>query len=186
MDEEWTRADVEGLLSFVTAVSGFALAAYKWGGRIARITWGVVKTWAALAQTLSRVDENVAFLRDHAAVADGRHAFLVNELRLPVWESDVNGACLAASDALGDLMGCPVSAILGHGWVNAIPEAERSRVREDWEFAVANQQSFSARYHYIHQDGRLVPVFAQATPVRDASGAIVRFIGRAREIEEGS
>jgi len=142
--------------------------------------WRAGQAWAMLPLAVHRVDENVKYLRTHSYVSDSRHAFLVNELKLPVWESDITGSCLAASDALAELMGCTVREILGYGWVNAVPEEERERVKADWDYAIQHHQAFSTRYHFVHSNGNKVLIHGQATPVRDGDGNIVRYIGRAR------
>lgn len=68
--------------------------------------------------------------------------------------------------------------VLGWGWLNSIAVEHRDDIRENWERAIAEEREFVAEsYVKIDAYGNRFVCDMTASPVRDADGAVVRWVG---------
>ena len=121
-------------------------------------------------------------LEKRSVTRDANIQAIMNYQRMAVWESDKDGGCVWASDALLELTGLTMDQMRGNGWSVAVPEEERERVFTEWQAAVEQHREFHARYHVGIKTP--VPVIGRAYLVKDHHGTITGFVGTLEPITD--
>jgi PAS domain S-box-containing protein len=104
--------------------------------------------------------------------------------KMPMWESDANGACLRVNMSMSELTGRSSEQMSGTGWENVLPPGpERQQVWEAWSDAVERVRDFEHTYTVIHaQTKKQSRVRAVANPILGADGKPVGWLGRFEEV----
>lgn len=118
-----------------------------------------------------------------AGLSAARYRTLVDASDLAVWRADADGALVTDMPDWRDITGQGADQLPGAGWLDAIPEPERTRVREAWEHAVRTGELYDIEYPILTADGGRRLVHARGRPVRDG-GRIVEWIGTANDVTE--
>ena len=117
--------------------------------------------------------------------SEERFRVLVGALTSIVWVADATGAFDAPQETWSAYTGQSLEAYLGHGWTEAIHEADRASVRELWRQALASGETFRARGRLWHAPSRSWRHFeAVGAPVRNADGTIREWVGKFLDVEE--
>lgn len=154
----------------------------------------------ALTDTLSRVEDKTDMLVGQMIVNGGKsladtinllllQSFIESRSRQKLmsaygyafWESDRNGKCTFASQALADLLGMSPDDALGDGWITNLKPDEREFVTHAWQAAVQEKRRFTANYTFLHEDGTEVRVQGQSFPILH-NGKVEGFVGILTEI----
>jgi PAS domain S-box-containing protein len=148
--------------------------------RVVRNAEGVVDRVAGMA-------EDITPRRDaEEALRESEHRFrqLVQSLPMPVWACAPNGACTFLSDAFTEYTGLPLSEHLGAGWVKQIHPDDQARVALSWREAVGAGLRYHTEFRIRRHDGAYRWFDAQAEPIRDEHGEIVKWFGATTDIHD--
>lgn len=74
------------------------------------------------------------------------------------------------------------SDLMGWRWLSYVPEADRDRLREEWETARLERRVYRVRHAMQTANGRLIYVDTTVTPVPE-DGPVHRWIGVMRRVE---
>ena len=118
-----------------------------------------------------------------AGLTAARYRTLVDASDLAVWRADAEGALVTDMPDWRDITGQGADQLPGAGWLDAIPEPERTRVREAWERAVRTGEVYDIEYPIVTADGGQRLVHARGRPVRDGD-RIVEWIGTANDVTD--
>ena len=118
-----------------------------------------------------------------AGLSAVRFRTLVDAADLAVWRTDAAGALVTDMPDWRDLTGQREEQLPGSGWLDAVPEPDRTRVREVWEASVRSGDIYDIEYPIVTADGGRRLVHARGRPVRDG-GRIVEWIGTVNDVTE--
>lgn len=184
----------------IIAVVGllFSTGAAAWGAR--KVRQGM-KNRRDREDKLDKLAENVgeALKRLHAMetalgdigtevrVSSARGKALAAIQDVPCWEFDAKDGLAEANPALLALLSCEPEDLEGDGWHEFIHSDDRRRVLTRWERTIRDGGNYTD-----NEPIRLCPrrgacnilVTASATPVRDAAGNILSYIGVWRVVDQ--
>jgi PAS domain S-box-containing protein len=83
-----------------------------------------------------------------------------------------------------EYVGVPVEQSLGSKWIEAIHPDDRESTRRRVREAGETGQPFETEYRLRRKDGQYRWYLARGTPIRDAQGRIVKWIGTATDIHD--
>lgn len=96
----------------------------------------------------------------------------------PVFETDTNGWHLYVNPAYTKMTGLSVEEAVGEGWAESLLPEDRDRVFQTFYSAVEQSTDFVAVYHFRNvQTGAITEVRGHASPLHDAEGNVLGFIG---------
>lgn len=124
--------------------------------------------------------------RAEAALAESESRFrtLAENISQLVWMADGSGAIVWFNRRWYEYTGTTASEVLGGGWRNVLDPAERPRVEETFERAVANGEEWEDTFKMRGKDGRFRSFLTRAMPVYDAQRRVVGWFGTNTDIEE--
>ena len=95
---------------------------------------------------------------------------------------DANGRADYLSEQWQEFTGIPNDRVMGERWVLALHPADREATRARWEQAVAQGTFYDIEYRVRRHDGEYRWFQARGTPIRDADGRIVSWLGMAVDV----
>lgn len=103
---------------------------------------------------------------------------LLDTFKIGLFECDKDGDCTWVNKALCEIFGMTSEEILGHGWVAAIIEDQRSKVFAEWMNSVKNDFPFTWQYNIINKEsGENIRIAVTSITVRDDHGEPILFFG---------
>ena len=133
----------------------------------------------------------VGFARDitarkhaEAALRESEELFRTLTALAPVgiYLTDAEGRCLYANSCWCEMAGVDPQAVLGDGWKSALHPEDRAQVFAGWEKMVAAEDGWVTEYRFQTPAGKITPVYALASPLRNAAGDIDKYLGINLEI----
>ena len=140
-----------------------------------------------------RVIGTVGFARDitarknaEAALRESEEQFRTLTTLAPVgiYLTDAQGQCIYVNSRWCEMAGMKPHEALGDGWKNALHPEDRDKVFASWEKMVASQGKWGTEYRFKTREGKTTWVYALASPLRDAAGEVVKYLGINMDITE--
>jgi PAS domain S-box-containing protein len=121
-----------------------------------------------------------------AALRDSEETFrtLAELAPVGIYLTSPDGGCLYANKRWCGMAGMAPTAALGNGWLAALHPEDRASVASDWQRTVESGGSWDQDYRFRTPGGVMTWVHGLATPQRDRTGTIVRYIGVNLDITE--
>jgi PAS domain S-box-containing protein len=101
-----------------------------------------------------------------------------------VWRATPAGEADFFSRLWYDYTGLSAEASLGRAWLAAVHSDDRERVSAAWDAAVRGEAAYDLQFRIAGRDGRARWFLVRGTPLRDATGAVVRWYGTCIDIHE--
>ncbi len=101
-----------------------------------------------------------------------------------IYLTDPEGNCLYTNPCWNEMAGFSSKEALGKGWVNALHPEDRETVFSNWEKMVESEGSWGMEYRFQTPEGKVTWIYGLATPQRDVSGKIIRYVGLNMDITE--
>lgn len=96
--------------------------------------------------------------------------------------ADQQGVCLYVNHKWLDISGLQTKDVLNHNWLKLIHPEDQSKISQTWKTATDQQLSFQAEFRFLHANGEVTWVNAQANPLKDDN--TVTYAGTISEISE--
>ena len=134
-----------------------------------------------------------AFVRDitdrkrmEQALVESRQHYraLVESLPHLVWTCRPDGYCDFLSRQWVEYTGQAADEQLGSGWAEHVHPDDRERVRLEWEAATRRGDLFDAEFRIRRADGVYRWFRTRALPLRDGSGAVVKWFGSNTDFDD--
>ncbi len=101
-----------------------------------------------------------------------------------VWAADSAGQMTYFNQRWYEHTGLTFEESSGVGWLSAVAENQRERVRQTWSQTVAGKRTYSEEYQLRGRDQTYRWFLVRALPMFDAAGTVVRWFGTCTDIEE--
>jgi PAS domain S-box-containing protein len=101
-----------------------------------------------------------------------------------VWTSAPDGNLDWFNSRVAEYGGVAASELYGSGWTKLVHEEDIADAAEHWAAALASGEPYEAEFRLKRADGLYRWHIARAVALRDANGAIIRWIGTNTDIEE--
>jgi PAS domain S-box-containing protein len=149
--------------------------------------------YVGAANLESSRDEGIAYVLDFSetkksaqALRDSEAKFrtITNAMPQMVWSTLPNGHHDYYNDQWYDFTGVARGSTDGEGWNAIFHPDDQERARQVWRHSLASGESYEIEYRLRHHSGQFRWALGRALPVRDDSGAIVRWMGTCTDIHE--
>ncbi len=101
-----------------------------------------------------------------------------------VWMAHSDGSRFWFNKRWYEYTGTVPDQMIGWGWLSVYDAAERCKVQESWQAAIAKGQPWEEILPLRRHDGRLFWHLARAAPLRNSSGEILTWFGTSTDISE--
>ncbi|HXU71821.1 MAG TPA: PAS domain S-box protein [Polyangia bacterium] len=114
-----------------------------------------------------------------------RYRTLVAATSAVVWRAEADGSFIVPQPSWETYTGQPADAYAGEGWLDAIHEQDRERIRAAWAAARATRALFEAEGLLRHAPSGSYRYFlVRAVPLADGAGELREWIGTVTDIDE--
>lgn len=135
------------------------------------------------AENLSRV--LISFLditeqkaKDHS-IRESEEKFrtLASLAPVGIYLTDPKGLCQYVNSRWCEMAGLTQEEAMGKGWIQGLYPEDRDTVFASWERMVESEGRWGLEYRFVNREGKVTTVYGLATPQRDDTGKILRYIG---------
>jgi PAS domain S-box-containing protein len=123
-------------------------------------------------------------LEDALRAGEERFRALVESMPQLVWTCRADGPCDYLSPQWVAYTGRPDADQLGYGWLDQVHPDDRARVTAEWSAVAPAGAVFDIEFRIRRHDGVYRWFKTRATPLRDATGAIVKWFGSNTDIQD--
>lgn len=116
--------------------------------------------------------------------SEHRFRVLAESMPLIVWTADPDGTVDYQTEAVLDFTGRTREELAGAGWLEVLHPDDRGPSIEVWQFAVETGEPYQVEFRIRGRDGTYRWFLTRAVPVRDDSGAIVKWYGSSTDIHD--
>jgi PAS domain S-box-containing protein len=114
-----------------------------------------------------------------------RFRTITNAMPQMVWTALPDGSIDYHNDQFYQFIGLRHGTVEGTVWADAVLHPDdRQAGREIWQRSVARGEPYEMTYRLRHRSGEFRWILARALPLRDAGGAIVKWMGTDTDIHE--
>ena len=141
---------------------------------------------AALATELRKADERRELRRawEELSASEARFRTLARATNQIVWTIGADGRADGPIDDWTAFTGQSREQFCGEGWLDAIHPDDRRRAGAAWQRAIETGEPYETEYR-LHQKGDGYRwISSRAVPLRDASGAVLQWIGADRDVTD--
>ncbi|MBS3996173.1 MAG: PAS domain S-box protein [Hydrogenophaga sp.] len=149
--------------------------------------------YVGAANLESSRDEGIAYVLDISetkksaqALRDSEAKFrtITNAMPQMVWSTLPNGHHDYYNDQWYEFTGVARGSTDGEGWNAIFHPEDQERARQAWLHSLESGESYEIEYRLRHHSGQFRWTLGRALPVRDDTGAIVRWMGTCTDIHE--
>jgi PAS domain S-box-containing protein len=109
---------------------------------------------------------------------------IVNSIDQMIWSTRPDGYHDFYNERWYEFTGVPSESTQGDGWAGIFHPEDRDHAWTIWRHSLATGEPYHIEYRLRHHSGVYRWVLGRAQPLRDDSGAIVRWFGTCTDIEE--
>jgi PAS domain S-box-containing protein len=123
-------------------------------------------------------------LEDALRASEQHFRAFVESLPQLLWTTRGDGACDYLSPQWVSYTGVPEHEQLGAAWLERLHPDDRERVAREWTHVLPAGLAFDVEFRIRRHDGAYRWFKTRAAPVRDGSGAIVKWFGSNTDIQD--
>ena len=101
-----------------------------------------------------------------------------------VFVTDAHGRNIYTNVQFQRFAGLRAAELLGDGWLAVLHPDDRERADEVWARSVKTKELYEARYRFARSDGSYRWHLVRGTPMLNATGDVVRWMGSCTDIED--
>ncbi len=122
--------------------------------------------------------------RAEQAVRDSQERFRTLAVHSPVgiFQCDLQANSLFVNNRYLAIAGVAEHRAEGRGWLRTLHPLDRDEVFADGERALQRREEFSREFRFLHEDGTVCWVWANAIPMCDESGRVTSLLGNVLDI----
>ncbi len=144
----------------------------------------LAEAYNEMAASLQR-EERVRREAEDALAEEERRGRLIAEVSpVGIFRVDRNGELSYHNRRAAELAGVPHGELATERWEHAIHPDDRGRVLSAWRKAMVEHGEFRCEHRYLHDNGAVVWVQAEARPERDRKDQFLGMVGTTTDISE--
>ncbi|WP_404373377.1 sensor histidine kinase [Sphingomonas sp. MMS24-J45] len=138
------------------------------------------------ADVMMRLSDNRSTVASRAAISDSELRFrtLADTMPQMVWSTLPDGFHDYYNARWYEFTGVPAGSTDGEAWNGMFHPDDQERAREVWQHSLDTGEPYQIEYRLRRYDGQYRWTLGRALPIRDDSGAIVRWFGTCTDIHE--
>ena len=138
------------------------------------------------ADVMMRLSDSRAAAASRAAISDseGRFRTLADTMPQMVWSTLPDGFHDYYNARWYEFTGVPAGSTDGEGWNGMFHPDDQERARVLWQHSLQTGDPYQIEYRLRRHDGDYRWTLGRALPIRDDTGAIVRWFGTCTDIHE--
>lgn len=144
----------------------------------------LILTGTIIASILQGMIESEHAVSQAARDAELQFRTLAEAIPQIVWTAGPDGLTTYINRRWYEMTGTAVQGSLGGGWMKALHPDDRDVCREKWKESMRTGQPFEIEYRLHDAKGRFRWYLDRAMPLRDASGAIIKWFGTCTDIDD--
>lgn len=121
---------------------------------------------------------------DALADSDRRFHALIESIPQIVWSADAEARHDYFNSRWNEFTGLDAARVDGAIWETLVHPEDWPRVSKTWNECVATGKPYDIEYRFLHHSRQYRWLRVMALPVRDSTGAIMRWYGTSTDIEE--
>jgi formate hydrogenlyase transcriptional activator len=121
---------------------------------------------------------------DEPKSAEGKLRTVLETIPAYVWTASADGSLEFITESWFEKMGHDRQEVLGWKWPNQVHADDRERVVAEWKKAVATGSPIDQEMRVPGSDGRYRWLMVRGVPLRDETGAVVRWYGTIADFED--
>jgi PAS domain S-box-containing protein len=125
-----------------------------------------------------------AAVPESAHHSDQRYRALADSMPQLVWATDADGRHFYFNRRWYEYTGMTEAESLGFGFADALHPDDRQRTLDRWARAWRDGEGYEIEYRFRRHDGSYHWFIGRASPVCDASGRVVEWVGTCTDIDE--
>ncbi len=139
------------------------------------------------ADVLRRLSDSRAAAASRAAIGDseGRFRTLADTMPQMVWSTQPDGFHDYYNARWYEFTGVPAGSTDGEAWNGMFHPEDQDRAWAVWQHSLDTGEPYQIEYRLRRYDGQYRWTLGRALPIRDDTGAIVRWFGTCTDIHEG-
>ena len=139
------------------------------------------------ADVLRRLSDSRSAAASRAAIGDseGRFRTLADTMPQMVWSTQPDGFHDYYNARWYEFTGVPAGSTDGEAWNGMFHPEDQERAWAVWQHSLDTGEPYQIEYRLRRYDGQYRWTLGRALPIRDDTGAIVRWFGTCTDIHEG-
>ena len=101
-----------------------------------------------------------------------------------IYVTDTDGRCIFVNQRWCEMAGLTPEEAFGDGWIKGLHPDDRERVTTDWNRMEQSRGIWGLEYRFKTPNGTVTWVYGNATPLADASGQTIGYIGTNADITD--
>lgn len=139
----------------------------------------------SFSDKISKIEKTVVTINDRLVRQESLRKGYRRFISTPVWESSLDGGCVAANLAIQKLTGTPEEDFLQNNWQVFIHKDDRENVFSEWTQAIAQKRRFNMQYRVVNQnDQKVYKVHAYTMAIENDVKETIGWIGWYETVEE--
>jgi PAS domain S-box-containing protein len=122
--------------------------------------------------------------RDELVASEARERSIANAIPQLIGITSAAGRLVSVNDTYVAYTGKTIDQVADSGWASTVHPDDVESLIASWSNAVLTGEPYVTQYRLRRHDGVYHWFLNQATPVRDAAGAITAWVGTATDIDE--
>lgn len=139
-------------------------------------------TLAELFQARGHLEQRVIERTRELEHAKARLEALVRASAQIVWTRSAEGEFVDDAPSWREFTGQSVPQMKGFGWLNAVHDSDRERVKRFWMEAVATRATYDTEYRLKHRSGSYRWVHGRGVPLYGEDGSVSEWVGMNADI----
>jgi diguanylate cyclase (GGDEF)-like protein/PAS domain S-box-containing protein len=148
------------------------------------LTSFLVMMLAIATAFLDRILAMRTAMTNMARDGEARLRMLAEAIPQIVWTTNADGAVDYCNRRWYELTGFTVEQTLGSGWSNGFHPDDQPLAWQNWEKTLRTDQPFEMEYRLRNAAGDFIWHLVRAAPMRDSTGAIVKWFGSCTDIDD--
>lgn len=141
---------------------------------------GAIVKWYGATENIHQRKATEARLRE----SEAQFRIFAQAMPNHVWTAPADGRLDWFNDKVYEYSGAAPGALDGDAWAGLLHPDDLPGALEAWTHAVATGTTYQSEFRVLRVDGAYRWHISRALPIRDADGALLRWIGTNTDIEE--